>query len=250
MRKRFKLAGCAALAISAAAFAGGDKHQLGMNPPEEEAGTGGSGAVQVDPKVMKEMKLMKDQAMTKHKTWIDQHIQAWPQLTREVAAVTIEKLGPPQGVTPTLLTWGAKGGWKRTLLHKEPVDHAFPMPHKDVLQQFVDFKVPTDKFDELATFDGSVVADRTQGELSARCDKEEANFLAINLAADVANGSKSPEQARDYYAKAIKGMLEGEKDPYLSGLKIDAGKGSTADADKKRFDNPMMKMQGRNAQNR
>ncbi|MGH8284417.1 MAG: hypothetical protein ACRETT_01460 [Steroidobacteraceae bacterium] len=37
------------------------------------------------------------------------------------------------------------------------------MPHKDVLEQVIDYKVPPDKFDDLARYDGSVIAERTKG---------------------------------------------------------------------------------------
>jgi len=103
-----------------------------------------------------------------------------------------------------------------------------------VMEQFVDYRVPVDRFDDLAKYDGSVIAERTKGVLSARCDKEQANFLAINLANDVATGSKSVEQARTYYANAIAGMVKGEKlDPYLTGLRFQEQRVATADPDKR-----------------
>jgi len=37
----------------------------------------------------------------------------------------------------------------------------------------------------LAKYDGTVASDRTRGELGARCDKEVANVLALNLAHEV-----------------------------------------------------------------
>ena len=114
------------------------------------------------------------------------------------------------------------------------------MPHKDVMQQFVNFEVPADKFNDLANYDGSVVAERTAGELSARCDNEKANFLAINLAADVAEGRKNVSEARDYYANAIKGMLAGKMDPYLMGLQFKTKGDQAGHSDESRFANPMM----------
>lgn len=50
------------------------------------------------------------------------------------------------------------------------------MPHKDMLLQVIAYEVPADKFDDLAAFDGSVIAERTRGEIAARCDKEAANI--------------------------------------------------------------------------
>jgi hypothetical protein len=242
-----KLVACGVLALGTAAFAGGDKNKQEL---EAQGGSGAAGMeVEVDQAVMKKMKMQTQQAMKQHKAWIDKNMQDWPQKTKEVAAVTIGQYGPPQGVSKDLLVWGESGPWKQILLHREIVRHNFPMPHEDVLQQFVNFEVPADKFDELAQYDGSVVAERTTGNLSARCDKEEANFLAINLAADVAEGRKSVEEARDYYANAIKGMLQGKMDPYMKGLRIDTKGKKAGDMDQARFANPMTqgKAMGRKA---
>ncbi len=233
--KRFKLLlTCGALVSSALTSAA-------IAAPQGKAGQSGAGAeVEVDQAKMKEMKMKTQQAMQKSKAWLDKNMQGWPEKTKEVAATTIAAYGPPQAVGPELLAWGKSGPWKRIILHREEVMHDFPMPHKDVLQQFINFKVPVEKFDELAKYDGSVVAERTAGVLSARCDKEEANFLAINLAADVAEGRKSVDEARDYYAKAIKGMLAGKMDPYLQGLKVESKTAEVGDKDEARFANPMM----------
>lgn len=74
------------------------------------------------------------------------------------------------------------GPWKRSELVNEEIQHDFPKPHHDMLKQAIAWKVPAGKFDDLAEYDGSIIVERTKGEVAARCDKEEANFLAINLA--------------------------------------------------------------------
>lgn len=38
--------------------------------------------------------------------------------------------------------------------------------------------------------------ERTRGELAARCDKEEMNYLALNLANDIATGKVDVDEAR------------------------------------------------------
>jgi len=145
-------------------------------------------------------------------------ISGWPAKTQEVATTMMAKYGAPNEVTGTMLVWNNNGPWKKTIIHKEPVQHNFPMAHLDLLEQFVDYRVPADKFDQMAQYDGSVVIARTVGEMSARCDKEEANFLALNLANDIATGKKTVEDARMYYARAIKEMMQGKMDPYLQKL--------------------------------
>ena len=159
-------------------------------------------------------------------------ISGWPAKTQEVATTTMAKYGAPNEVTGTMLVWNNNGPWKKTIIHKEPVQHNFPMTHLDLLEQFVDYSVPADKYDQMALYDGSVVIARTVGEMSARCDKEEANFLALNLANDVATGKKTAEDARMYYARAIKEMMQGNMDPYLQKLHFNVG-GNTKFPDQK-----------------
>lgn len=138
-------------------------------------------------------------------------IQNWPQESQKAAQAMLDKYGAPDEYTASHFIWRDNGPWKRTVVYNEPVEHNFPMPHKDVLEQVIDFNVPADKFDELAAFDGSVIASRTNGELAARCDKEEANFLALNLAQDIIAGEKSVQKARDVYADSVRKMLGGQK---------------------------------------
>jgi hypothetical protein len=163
---------------------------------------------------------------------VDQIIAAWPQTPQKVARETITKHGSPREATPSVLVWHGSGPWKRTILYRDEVPHEFPMKHTDVLEQFIDYRVPPDKFDELAAYDGSVIVERTKGEMSARCDKEEMNFLALNLANDIVTGKRSVEQAREFYAKTAKAFKEGRKDPYTQGLQFTVARGGTADPDK------------------
>lgn len=226
------LVACGALALGPVALAD-TKTSVEVNQAKMKS-------VEVNQTKMKEIKSKAQKAMQEHGAWIAKNMQGWPEKTKEVAAVTISTYGPPQGVGPELLVWGKSGPWKRMLLHREEVPHQFPMPHKDVLQQFVNFEVPADRFDDLASYDGAVVAERTAGELSARCNSEEANFLALNLAADVAEGRKNADEAREYYANAVKGMLAGKMDPYQTSLRIQTKGDEAGDKDKALFANPMM----------
>lgn len=158
-------------------------------------------------------------------------ISTWPETARMAAEAMMEKYGEPEGITSEMLVWYNTGPFKRTVVYKEEVDHDFPMPHKDVLEQFVDYEVPADKFDELAMYDGSIIVERTKGEMSARCDKEGANYLALNLADDIVKGERSVEEARDFYADAIMEMLEGNKIAYLESLQFEQPTGDVGFSD-------------------
>jgi hypothetical protein len=49
-----------------------------------------------------------------------------------------------------------------TEIVNEEIPHRFPEPHMDPLLQTINYRVPPDKFDELAHYDGSVIAERTK----------------------------------------------------------------------------------------
>ena len=114
----------------------------------------------------------------------------WPEASKQAAAEMYEKYGEPDGVTEKMVIWNDAGPWKTTTVYKDPVPHNFSKPHKDVLEQTVNYEVPTDKIDELSAFDGSVFAKRTSGVLGTTCDKEPMNVLTLNLAHDIIVGKK------------------------------------------------------------
>ncbi|MBA3526569.1 MAG: hypothetical protein H0T82_06575 [Sphingomonas sp.] len=160
-------------------------------------------------------------------------VAGWPEASRIAAMDMMRKYGPPQEVTASMLMWRNNGPWKWTTVSRETIPHSFPMPHPDLLEQAIDYRVPVGRFDDLARYDGSVIAERTKGEMSARCDKEGANFLAINLANDIATQRRGVDDARAYYARAMKRFKEsGQMDPYMQGLRFQVPRGNTGDPDR------------------
>jgi hypothetical protein len=153
-------------------------------------------------------------------------IKNWKDKPQQVAREVLKKYGAPQEITEQRLVWHGNGPWKRTELINEEIDHQFPMPHKDMLLQVIDYEVPSDKFDELAAFDGSVVAERTRGELAARCDKEEANILALNLAHEIVTGKRSVEDARKVYGEQIVASASGQPAPLTAKLNVRSQRGA------------------------
>src|SRR5438105_14480704 len=125
----------------------------------------------------------------------------WPQESREAAELVIAAHGDPHEVTGSMLVWHNVGPWKRVVASRTFYPHDFPAPHIDAIESVIEFRVPAEKFCELAAFDGSVIVERTAGEVSARCHDEQANFLALNLMHDIVMGTKSAAAACDYYAQ-------------------------------------------------
>ncbi|GGG44943.1 hypothetical protein GCM10011532_31130 [Christiangramia forsetii] len=167
---------------------------------------------------------------------IKDNIEGWPETATKAAKAMMDKYGDPDEQTPSMLMWKDTGPFTHTIVYKEEIQHDFPMPHKDVLEQFINYNVPVEKYDDLAEFDGSVIVERTKGVMSARCDKEAANLLALNLANDVIEGNRSVEEARKFYGEAIMAMLEGNKKDYLKSLQFDVSQSNINNADETTMD--------------
>ena len=149
---------------------------------------------------------------------VNRMTSTWHPAAQEAVQSMTQKYGPPAEMTASMAVWNKTGPWKRTIVYAQAVPHHFPMPHPDVLEQFIDYRMPPEMFDDVAMYDGSVIVERTKGEMSARCDKEGANFLAVNLANEIATGKRSVEDARRTYGEQIKMMKAGQMTPYTSGL--------------------------------
>ncbi len=134
----------------------------------------------------------------------EQIIENWKEEAHKAAQAMLQSYGPPDEITQERLIWHDNGPWVRTEVVNEEIPHNFPMPHKDMLYQSVYYDVPQEKVAELAEFTGSVLVDRVKGELTARCDKEEPNFLSINLSHRIIEGEINAQEARQIYAEAMR----------------------------------------------
>jgi hypothetical protein len=163
---------------------------------------------------------------------IEKIIKAWPKNPRESAERLIEYYGEPQEYSESQLIWHeTKDGWKRSVLCKEEVPHNFPSSHTDYLEQFIDYQVPLNMYSKLAEYDGSVMVERTRGEISARCGGTSMNFVAINLAHDIVSGRRSVDEARREYGRLYEAHNAGEKPPYTKAFQFDLPAGDTKDPD-------------------
>jgi hypothetical protein len=144
----------------------------------------------------------------------------------------METYGEPAAVTATMAMWGPTGPWKRTIVYATEVPHEFPAHHTDVMEQFVNYRVPPEMADELAAYDGSVVFQRTNGEISARCDLEAANFLALNLADEIVRGRRTVAEARAEYGRQITAFKAGQSAPLAERLAFTPLASGTPDPDR------------------
>lgn len=177
--------------------------------------------------------------MTTHRMSAQDVLGDWRSRPRERAMQLVEKYGQPDEICSNSLTWHNKGPWKRIVLRNEEIQHNFPKPHSDFLEQVIDYRVPLERLSDLGRFDGSVLVDRTKGEMSARCDQETANLLALNLAHDIADGRRSVEDARKEYTTQMMSAMMGQEAPYTERLLFSMPTG-TADPDETTISETLM----------
>jgi hypothetical protein len=159
-------------------------------------------------------------------------IAEWPEESREAAQLVIDKYGEPHEASDSFLVWHKVGAWKRIVASKVFWEHNFPAPHYDSVESVLDYRVPIEFLTPLAEYDGSVVVERTTGEVSARCHDEEANNLALNLMHDIVTRAKTVAEARGYYAKEFLDYRRKQPTPYMEKLRFEPS-GKTADPDER-----------------
>jgi hypothetical protein len=162
---------------------------------------------------------------------VEQMIKQWGNVSQKSAHKMIEKYGPPNEAAPSGMICYNNGCWKRTIVTRDEIPHNSPAPHVDVSEQVINYKVPIEKVSDLAAFDGSVIVERTKGEVAARCDLEAVNFLSLNLMHDIVGGSLAVEQAREKYAESISAYLMNRPAPYSERLLFEPPAENTRDVD-------------------
>lgn len=172
----------------------------------------------------------KNKSSSKKTSTTTPDVSNWPQAAKLAVDEITAKYGQPDGVTEDELTWHKKGEFEKICITKNETKHSFPIEHTDMLQSTIRYDVPEDKMDDLGKFDGSITFDRTQGTMSARCDKEANNFLALNLAHDIIIGKKTTASARKTFADIIKFKTNGGNPLYMAKLTF-TPKSSTGDPD-------------------
>jgi hypothetical protein len=163
--------------------------------------------------------------------FVESIINDWNAMSQKAANLTIEQYGLPNEATQSRLIWYNNGPWKRTIVYRDEIPHDFPQPHTDVIENFINYPVPTEMFSELAKFDGSVIVERTRGEVSSRCDMEAANILALNLMNDIVTGKLNAEKARDVYCEVTSAFIMNRPAPYAEKLQFDVSSEVNYDTD-------------------
>ena len=173
--------------------------------------------------------------------WLKSIFKKWPSPQKNIARQMIAKYGLPNEATPTKRFWYRNGPWKRTELSRDVVLHHWPTVHTDFLTQVIDYRVPPEKFHLIAEFDGSIICDRTRGEVSARCDSESANVLGMNMVHEIVTGKRTVKDARRISCENTVAYNLGRKAPYAEELLFDPPEGGTEDLDESEVSGPILR---------
>jgi hypothetical protein len=158
-------------------------------------------------------------------------VGAWSNAPKKTAEVILDHYGPPDEATASKLFWHGVGPWSRMDITADQAVHNFPTPHTDYITQYVPYAVPPAKAAELLAFDGSVLIDRTTGELGPRCDHEAFNILTLNLPVEIIESRRSVQDARELYAETAAAYVMGRPAPYAERLLFTPPAQGTADPD-------------------
>ena len=167
-------------------------------------------------------------------------IARWPTTPQQVGEKLLDHYGAPNEATPTKLLWYRRGPWARMELTADQIVHNFPAPHTDFLSQYIDYPINTAAVSDLVRFDGSVLVDRTAGQIGARCDHEAFNTLTINLAVEIMEGKRTVDDARHLYAETVAAYAMGRDAPYAEKLLVNPQSGGSGDADQTVIADEMM----------
>jgi hypothetical protein len=161
---------------------------------------------------------------------VQRYTSGWPETSVKAATRIISRFGEPQESTSSLLIWRNVSPFKRITVFKDGVEHKFPLLHKDVIEHVVDYKVAPEKLEELSRFEGSLIYNRTAGELASRSHDEAMNILALNLAHEIVTQQRKVSDARAEFGKVTMDFMNGNKTDYMERLQF-SRQMDTADAD-------------------
>jgi hypothetical protein len=148
----------------------------------------------------------------------------WAEKPRLAARLMLARYGAPDVVGSSRLIRHGNGPWKRTIVRDLPRPYAGAAEADlGVLEQTVAYNLNPEQAASLSEFSPRLSADAAAMEMTSRGDREEINFLRLNLANDVLLRAISPPDARSAYARILDMEAAGKTTPYLLGLRFGPG---------------------------
>ncbi|MDE2291140.1 MAG: hypothetical protein KGL53_03565 [Elusimicrobia bacterium] len=145
-------------------------------------------------------------------------IQNWPERSRLAARALLEKYGRPDIFDENRLAWEGNRPWDETVVRRAAPADVPALTSRDVLEQSISYRVPPGKAAALKSFDGRLVVDRENAVLTSYSASEGLNYLALNLADEIVEGKRSPEEARAFYRRTAELAEAGKSSPYMNGF--------------------------------
>lgn len=145
----------------------------------------------------------------------------WAETPRLAARLMILRYGAPDFVASSRLTWHGNGPWKRTVVRDLTRLYAGAAAEDlGVLEQTAAYNLTPAQGASLAAFSGRLSFDPARMEITSRADREEVNFLRLNLANDIMLGAVSVPEAKAAYDRILEFEAAGKTTPYLLGLRF------------------------------
>lgn len=150
-------------------------------------------------------------------------IGTWSNVSMMAARRLMEEYGIPDEVHYGRLVWNHNGPWKRTVVRDQRPSYV-EGDELGIVEQTIDYPMTQAQASALSSFDPKVTVNSRSGEMTSRADREEVNYLRMNLADDVASRRMSAGQARDAYASIVSLEASGKSSPYMLGLRFGHGR--------------------------
>ncbi len=162
------------------------------------------------------------EAATYRRALSEATIAQWSDVSALAARRVIEEYGTPDEVHYDRLVWNNDAPWRRTVVRNVLPPYSAG-DELGVIEQTIDYSLTPEQAASVAAFDRRLAYNPRSQELSVRSDREENNFLRLNLANEVVEGKLSPDQARDSYARILALEEAGKSSRYLLGLRFAPG---------------------------
>lgn len=135
----------------------------------------------------------------------------WPEPSRQTVLAMIETYGQPDLRDANSVAWLGLYRARKTAVHRSNSADG-------MIEQTVYYRVPAEKVAEVTSFDPRITVDRRASEMTVRSESVRTNFLALNLAHEVASGFKTVEEARAFRDRQIQLAEAGKSSRYRDRL--------------------------------
>jgi hypothetical protein len=142
----------------------------------------------------------------------------WYTYSEVLALKLIDEYGAPDVIEAERLTWYNKGPWSKVAVWNDEDYYYSGTVGPDDLEQTLLYAVPREKRKDLAAFSDKLAVSKDGRQLSVRGNDEGRNYLTLNLAHEIIQGVRSPDDARAFYDRIYQLSESGKSSPYLQGL--------------------------------